>query len=183
MNLDGVLVVGYGNVLRGDDGVGCRVAEILSGDPRLTGARVEPRHQLTPELAEDVARARLVVLVDAVAGEPGPGEVRVEYAAGRRQPHAFTGSHVVDAETIVELAERLYGRAAPVVLVRVSAERFEPGTDVSPTVEAALLLAVDTVAAVIAGHLANGADDERPIERHGTARTLTPRPVAGGSAG
>jgi hydrogenase maturation protease len=170
LNLEGVVVVGYGNPLRGDDGVGCRVAELVRDDPRLAGARVETRHQLTPEWAEDVARARLVVLVDAaVGGGPAAGGVRVEAVSvgEQAQPHAFAGSHVVDAGIIVRLAVRLYGRAAPVLLVRVAAARFEPGTGVSPTVEATLPLAVDTVAAVIARHLARDRDDDgaRPIAR------------------
>ena len=60
-----VLVIGYGNPLRGDDGAGWKAAELLAEDPRLAGAVVLARHQLTPELADDVSRASLVVLVDA----------------------------------------------------------------------------------------------------------------------
>ena len=44
----GVLVVGYGNPLRGDDGFGCHAAALLAADPRLEEARVLARHQLTP---------------------------------------------------------------------------------------------------------------------------------------
>ena len=36
----GVLVVGFGNVLRADDAVGVVVAERLAADPRLAGVRV-----------------------------------------------------------------------------------------------------------------------------------------------
>jgi hydrogenase maturation protease len=177
MSLAGVLVVGYGNALRGDDGVGCRAAELLSADPRLIGARVESRHQLTPELAEDVAGAQLVVLIDAVEGETRPGEVRVERVGGRGQAHAFAGSHLVDAETIVELAERLYGGAAPVVLVRIATDRFEPSTELSKVVAAKLPVVVDTVTAVISDHFVGCGDDERPIGRLGTVPVLTPAEV------
>jgi len=69
----GVLIVGYGNPLRGDDGWDgtppkrcgqpCRIAEIITV------------HQLTPELAEEASRAELVVFLDArrraVPGEWG----------------------------------------------------------------------------------------------------------------
>ena len=77
MNQAGVLVVGYGNPLRSDDGVGWRAAQLLATDPRLAGARVLARHQLVPELALDVSRAPLVVLVDAAAdGDPGSVSLR-----------------------------------------------------------------------------------------------------------
>ena len=73
----GVLVVGYGNSLRGDDGIGWHAARLLTDDPRLAGARVLACHQLVPELAVDVSRAALVVLVDAAAdGDPGAVSVR-----------------------------------------------------------------------------------------------------------
>ena len=61
----GVLVIGYGNALRTDDGIGWHVAERLADDARLDGVMVIQRHQLTPELALDISRADLVVLIDA----------------------------------------------------------------------------------------------------------------------
>jgi hydrogenase maturation protease len=145
-----MLVVGYGNALRGDDAVGCRVAELLAGDTRLRGVRIEARHQLTPELAADIAASELVVLIDAAQGEASPGEVRVEPVVGRGQSRAFGGSHACDAPAIVDLAERVYGRAAAVVLVHVAGQCFEPGFDLSPAVAAALPIAVDTVVAIAA---------------------------------
>jgi hydrogenase maturation protease len=152
MNAAATLVVGYGNALRGDDAVGCRVAELLAGDTRLRGARIESRHQLTPELAEDIAAAGLVVLIDAAEGEASPGAVRVERVVRRGQLRALGGSHACDAPAIVELAERVYGRAAPVVLVYVAGQCFEPGSDLSPPVEAALPVAVETVVAIAGDH-------------------------------
>lgn len=57
------LVIGIGNPLRGDDGVGwwlARRAETLKLTPRVL--RVQ---QLTPELAEELAGARRVLFIDA----------------------------------------------------------------------------------------------------------------------
>lgn len=72
-----VLIVGYGNTLRRDDGVGVRAAELMGSDPRFAGIEVLTVYQLTPELALDIAAASLVVFVDAdVRGLPGSIEVR-----------------------------------------------------------------------------------------------------------
>src|SRR5262249_51109422 len=66
-----LLVIGYGNELRGDDGVGPAAA-------RAVAAWAEPcvqaiaTHQLTPELADAIAGAEEVVFVDA---RIGAGEV------------------------------------------------------------------------------------------------------------
>jgi len=84
--MTGVLVVGYGNPLRGDDGAGFNAAWLLSLDPRLQGADVLIRQQLTPELAEDVARADLVVLIDAAVGGGRPDARRPVRARRPRAP-------------------------------------------------------------------------------------------------
>ncbi|HWD44373.1 MAG TPA: hydrogenase maturation protease, partial [Actinomycetota bacterium] len=106
-----VLVVGYGSSLRGDDGIGWHVAVRLAADSRLAGARVLARHQLTPELAVDVARASRVVLVDAVAGA-APGAIQVR-PVRPRPPGPATWSHHLDPEALAGLAEALYGSAPP----------------------------------------------------------------------
>ena len=94
MTAAGVLIVGYGNPLRSDDGIGWHAAGLLATDPRLDGARVLARHQLAPELAEDVSRASLVVLVDAAAdGDPGSVSVR---QIGSPPPTPITWSHHLD---------------------------------------------------------------------------------------
>ncbi|MFI5043071.1 MAG: hydrogenase maturation protease, partial [Acidimicrobiales bacterium] len=72
----GVLVIGYGNTLRSDDGVGWHAAALLAEDPRLAGVEVLAVHQLTPELALDMSRATLVILIDAGADDP-PGAIAV----------------------------------------------------------------------------------------------------------
>ena len=58
------LVIGYGNSLRSDDGIGVRVAEIVA-DWYLPEVRSLCLPQLTPELAADLAKVDLVIFVDA----------------------------------------------------------------------------------------------------------------------
>ena len=87
------LVVGYGNPLRGDDGLGWHAAAALAADPRLADTDVITRHQLTPELAEDIATARLAVLIDASLGDtPGCVSIReVAPAPAGRPGHTTCG--------------------------------------------------------------------------------------------
>ena len=56
-----VLVIGYGNELRCDDGIGQRVVKEL----HLSKVKSLAVHQLTPELAETLANADLAIFVDA----------------------------------------------------------------------------------------------------------------------
>jgi len=142
-----VLVIGYGSLLRTDDAVGPRVATVLAGDARLAGAEVHAVGQLTPDLAEPVAAASLVVLVDA-SGELAPGAVavrRVEPAAAAGTPAQGAFSHHVDAVSLVSLAAALYGRVPPVHLVSVGAASLEFGEQLSPAIEAAIPAIAETV--------------------------------------
>ena len=146
----GVLVVGYGNSLRGDDGFGWHAARLLASDPRLAGARVLAQHQLLPELAVDVSRAALVVLVDAAA-EGDPGSVSVRQIEPRPATPA-TWSHHLDPETLAGLAQTLYGAVPPIVLVSVAAATFAEGDGLSSALQQALPGVVETVAWVVSQH-------------------------------
>jgi hydrogenase maturation protease len=144
---DGVLVVGYGNALRTDDGLGWHAAGRLADDPRLEGVAVLQRHQLTPELALDISAATLVVLIDASSGLP-PGGIsvaRVELAGCA----GTTWSHHLSPTTLVALAHDLYGRAADVFVVSCGVQSLEIGDRLSPVLEATLPQVVDTVVELV----------------------------------
>lgn len=141
---DGVLVIGYGNPLRTDDGVGWHVAERLADDPRLARATVIGCHQLTPELVLDLSRVALAVFVDASHGPPA-GTFTIEPM--ERTGRGATGwSHKVIPSGLVDLAGELYGQVPAVFLVSVGVESLSFGDRLSPAVEAALPRLVDAVA-------------------------------------
>ncbi len=145
---DGVLVIGYGNPLRTDDGLGWHAAERLSGDSRLAGVTVVRCHQLTPELALDVSQATLVVLVDAshglVAGAFGVDRVE------RGEGSATTWSHHLGPPSLIALADELYGQVPDVFLVSCGVHSLEIGDRLSPAVEAVVPRVVDAVAELVA---------------------------------
>jgi hydrogenase maturation protease len=147
----GVLVVGYGNELRTDDGVGPAVAARLLDDPRLEGTDVLAAHQLMPELAFDASRASLLVLVDA-AVDVSAGVVSVRHLDPDRAGAGEPMTHHVDPAGIVTLAAELFGAAPPVVLVSVGAASMDLGDGLTPVVEAAVPHAVDAVLAAIEAH-------------------------------
>jgi len=60
------IVIGIGNELRGDDGIGPRVVDAIPARADLQTMTV---HQLVPELAEKIQCARRVLFVDASLGD------------------------------------------------------------------------------------------------------------------
>jgi len=150
----GVLVIGYGNALRSDDGIGPRAAASLAGDPRLAGVEVLALHQLTPELALDMSRASLVILVDASTDDP-PGAIAVrrlaaDEGAGRGGPGAT--SHHLGPGELLAVARELYGAAPGAFVVSVGVVDMETGEALSPAVAAALPGVADAVASLVATH-------------------------------
>ena len=126
------LVIALGNPLREDDGVGWAVARALGRSRRL---RVLVVHQLTPELAEEVSRADVVVFVDARRGGLA-GELRIVALAPAHAEHPLT--HVLDAADLLHYAQVLYGRAPTAWLVSIAGEHFDLGDALSPAVEQAV---------------------------------------------
>jgi hydrogenase maturation protease len=166
-----VLVIGYGNALRTDDGVGWHAARLLAADPRLDGVVVLARHQLAPELALEMSAATLVILVDAsTATPPGtvtgrrlaePGGVDGEPGPGGSPAGPGASSHHVDPELLLALARELYGTAPEVVVVSVGVAEMGPGESLTPPVAAALPAVADTVARLVAERAGRASDRPR----------------------
>jgi len=142
--VSGDLLIGWGNPLRGDDGVGQAIAAAVEswGQPEL---EVVAAVQLTPELAPLLAAARRVLFVDAEpAAAAGPGGWRLEPLLPTAAEDADAGnsaglfSHHVSAAQLLRLADSLYGRRPPAWQLLVAAHGYGFSTRLSPATGAVL---------------------------------------------
>jgi len=137
-----LLIVCIGNPMRGDDGLGTRVARRLLalGIPR---SAVRVAGELLPELAADLATAEDVVFVDAAVGDV-PGALRVEpLAAGPGGPW----THHLTPASLLALTGVAYGHVPPATVVTVVGREFEMGRPLSPEVAARV---ADVAALIVA---------------------------------
>jgi hydrogenase maturation protease len=120
------LVIGYGNTLRGDDGVGPRVAESIAalGLPEVQALACA---LLTPELAEAVARSRVVVFVDAAVDGPRQVQLRSLEPA---EPSRIL-AHAADPRTVLALARDLFGHAPVAWWLTIPIEDLGIGEELS----------------------------------------------------
>jgi hydrogenase maturation protease len=141
-----LLIIGYGNPLRGDDGFGWQAASQLLdriADPEIEVMAVQ---QLTPELMEPISRAGRVVFIDAAAsGEPGVLEERTLAPDTAFDSHNFT--HHSTPGGLLAGAQALFGRAPEATLYTVPGEDFGFGERLTPAVEKALAEVVARVCA------------------------------------
>lgn len=150
--MPGILIIGYGNVLRGDDGVGIHVARELERqfheDPEI---EIVACQQLTPEMAEDISGSELVIFLDAAHGDE-PGTVLC------RQVHAdalFGYTHDVTAEALVSAAEQLYGEVPKAFSITLSGFSFDMGSRLSRAAQLHLPEVVRQAREVITSHRKN----------------------------
>ena len=132
-----ILVIGYGNPLRSDDCFGLRAVELLKKE--LKGQEVEliKSQQLTPELAERVAKVDLVLFVDAdTDGVSGTTHTRRIYPTSAQTSNAMM--HHLDPSGLLGLAKALYQKAPEAMLLTVTGECFGYGTQLSTEVAKAL---------------------------------------------
>jgi hydrogenase maturation protease len=147
-----VVVLGVGNLLMSDEGVGVRCAQRLEAEGRLPGdVRVVDGGTSTHELLEDLEDLDLLVIVDAVAAGGPPGRiVRLE---GDGIPSAFSNKLSPHQHGINDLLAtlKLLGRApGRVVLLGVEPAVLALGDVLSPVVAAA----VDELCARVAAEVA-----------------------------
>jgi hydrogenase maturation protease len=136
------LLIGIGNPLRGDDGVGGRLVEELAeelGGWSTPSAELRVVQQLTPELACTVAGAQRVLFVDACVsagtGVPWLDVLQPDTCAGATA--AGLPSHQLEPAALLALAHTLYGWRGEGTLLRLPAFAFPHGQALSaPLLEA-----------------------------------------------
>jgi hydrogenase maturation protease len=147
-----LLVLGLGNLLLTDDGVGLRLLEELqrSAEWGDTVDFVDGGTRGTALLGYLEHRQALLIL-DAVALGGGPGAVHVlrdEEVYSLRSRLAGT-AHEGNALQLLRTARLLGGHPEVVVVVGVEPEVLETNIGLSPAVEAALPRAVETARQIL----------------------------------
>jgi hydrogenase maturation protease len=142
IDMPGALLIGYGNPLRGDDGLGWEVADQIArnaGD----SIKVVTTHQLTPELAEPISKADVVVFVDA-CHDGQPGRWRCErIRADTVIPQAF--AHYLTPMSLLNYAAAIFDAKPAALLISVAADSFEYGETLTPKVAAVVPEIVDYI--------------------------------------
>ena len=134
------LVIGYGNTLRSDDGVGPRVAEAVERR-NLPGVRTFTCQQLSPEHAEMISRAERVVFVDAAVDAPNEVQLRELVPGETTQLMA----HAADPRTMLALAREVFGHAPKAWWLTIPAVSLEFSETLTSEAQRGLNEAVDKI--------------------------------------
>jgi hydrogenase maturation protease len=139
-----VLVIGYGNDLRRDDGAGRLVADEIERRD-LPGIEVRSVPQLTPELALDLAGRDRVVFVDASVDADRVTVTPVSAA----DPGSGIMSHHGDPASLLALTATVGEVPAEAWIVCIPASDLGLGSDLSTRTRHGVEEAVDRVADLV----------------------------------
>ncbi len=115
-----LLVLGYGNPGRRDDGLGPAIAEELAR-MGIPGVSAESDYQLSLEAAAGLAEAEKAVFVDAALEGPEPFQVRCLSPS----VNISFSTHAFGPESLLAVCEQAYQRAPEALLVGVRGYEFD----------------------------------------------------------
>lgn len=129
-----LLIIGYGNPDREDDGVAWHILRALTIKlglvppesyedefPEFDAIDFAFQLQLTPEMAEDISTYKYVCFIDAHTGNI-PEPVRLMEVESEFQHSPFT--HHLTPQSLLSMCETLYGKKPDSALLSVLGHRF-----------------------------------------------------------
>lgn len=131
-----MLIIGYGNPLRTDDGLGWRAAYRLAASLKDAPVEALAVHQLTPELGESIRGAGLVIFIDA-SHEGQPGTWTCAPVERDATPSPALVHHLTPAR-LLAYAQALFGASPPALMISVTGASFGYGEKLTRRVEAVL---------------------------------------------
>lgn len=147
-----VLVLGLGNILLRDEGVGVRVVEALRGRALPAGIDLADGGTAGLDLLDLVADRQKVVVIDAIAGPQPPGTV-LRLTPDQLAAPAGRPASVHEAGLLEALAAARHLGCAPreVVILGVRPQEVSCGLELSPALARLLPRIAELVLAELAG--------------------------------
>ena len=140
------LVIGIGNVLRGDDGLGPQTVAVLDEigfNGRDVSTITLPQIDIT--LASSLASVDYAVFVDARIHDSQEEVKVVHYVQAERGMTLSHTSHSLSIPSLIEMTRELYGKAPDCYMVAPKGHDFSIGERLSPRAEANCRLAAKNV--------------------------------------
>lgn len=141
MDYSDVLVIGYGNSWRSDDGLGPAVASLIE-EMKWPKVRVIAFQQLTAELAEPLSQVERVLFIDASAA-PQPAPVVIQPLQPDCEGSPFT--HACRPAALLALSRVLYDRSPPAWILTIEGHDFNPGDRLTDLAKQHFSQAVQTI--------------------------------------
>ena len=117
-----ILIIGIGNTLRSDDGVGAYVCTSID-KMNLPGVTIDIVQQLQVEMIEEMTHYDHIILVDASTAND-----TIQFEPLQETLHqTVSSSHHINASLVQTLSQKLYNKTLSIYLCAIPASNFETG--------------------------------------------------------
>ncbi len=114
-----ILIIGYGNPAREDDGLGPATAQAIE-DMHIDGVSVEINYQLTVEDSVSIAAHDVVVFIDAALH----GEEQFRFFPVEPVYEEGVNSHSISPEALMGLAEKIFSASTEAYMLAIRGYSF-----------------------------------------------------------
>ena len=143
-----MLVVGYGNPYRADDGAGYWAAVEYQSHSQDSDVQVIAVETLTPAIVEQMADAECVVFLEG-SGNGRPGSIVQQGVFPDETVAGVYASNCLTPAVAVQACKLIYQRSPKVVLFSVKGANLGFGYGVSPVVKATFLELMQRLDAIL----------------------------------
>jgi len=149
MNAPTILVLGIGNVLRKDDGVGIRVIELLRERKLPDHVRLLDGGTAGLDLLSYLEGANRIIIVDALLSDSPAGSITILSGDKVREHDIFMSGHFGKLSELLDLAAALWTRPETIIvgIAPQDCESYE--ASLSPEVDKAAIRAADQIAEMV----------------------------------
>ncbi len=133
---DGILILGIGNTLLSDEGLGVRAVKMLLEEFRFPeGVSVVDGGTLGLDLLYHLEGVQRLIVLDAVLGGKAPGTL---YRLSGEEVSAHfrnkVSAHEIGFQEVLAILELTERSPKEIVVLGLEPESLDPGTDLSPSV-------------------------------------------------
>lgn len=157
-----VLIIGTGNELMSDEGVGVAVARALMKEELPAGVQIVDAGCAPLDVLAGAGDYRRLIIVDAVRAGGAPGDVyRIEWGEMKdavKKRWSFTSAHGIDLPASIAMTELAGTTLPPITIIGVEPGKVEFGADLSDVLKLRLPRIVDLVKGELALHQEDGGD-------------------------
>jgi hydrogenase maturation protease len=138
-----IMIVGYGNPMCGDDGVGWHAAQVLADTLEVDDVEILACHSLTPMLFDPVRQVDLVIFLNSCTDDL-PGQLTFR-AVKSRIPNTGSRRRHLNPQALLSCVQELYGTSPRGLMITMGGENFNYGDDLSPFVATGFPALLDSV--------------------------------------
>lgn len=145
-----ILILGIGNILLRDEGVGVRVVEAMQGLDLPEGVELVDAGTAGADLVDIMADRRKVIVVDAIEAQGAPGTIlRLNGEDLLPEPGGLLSLHQLGLVESLFMAKQLGCAPGEVIVFGIQPGQIRAGLELSPEVASAVPKVIEAVLAEI----------------------------------